>query len=376
MQLPIPDDWNGEDWQYKLLCWPCSVQWEAILLGLVTLLARGRTWDERTSPSPTSIIDVQSVARLIYQNNLDSEGNFMGCSDLVAVLDDIKVAIEGIQVDQTSQVTIQTAIANNVQAFSNSNAQALANLQAVVVSQAIAAAQSQAWSEAFALNITPVHVINQVSLEIRPLEPGVIEAPTAEEEGETGITGIVQDTSSEQRCKRIFWFLYALQTMFNYWSTTSMVVQSSTLGFLAALSTGLSVAALKGSPAQKAFLIPAATLLQAAHFLTELYYEGLVQPAILDLQGFFNERFNNLACLLYNGTADDENTLSLQQEIISDYTGWSSSPYAVQFSTLLLYLVNLNSLAALYYVSSLIGPLDDIPAEYGGNDFCDGECGQ
>lgn len=65
MKVPVPDDWNGEDWQCVQVEWPNSPQWTGLLTGILTLLTRGRYWDERTG----SIRDTQAVAREIFDRN-------------------------------------------------------------------------------------------------------------------------------------------------------------------------------------------------------------------------------------------------------------------------------------------------------------------
>ena len=62
MRVPIPDDWNGIDWHCIQIEWPESPQWTGLLIGILTLLTRGRYWDERTG----TITDVQAIAREIF----------------------------------------------------------------------------------------------------------------------------------------------------------------------------------------------------------------------------------------------------------------------------------------------------------------------
>jgi hypothetical protein len=62
MKSPIPSDWNGEDWLCLQLQWPDSPEWVGLLNGILTLLTRGRYWDERTG----TITEVQQIAREIF----------------------------------------------------------------------------------------------------------------------------------------------------------------------------------------------------------------------------------------------------------------------------------------------------------------------
>jgi len=64
--LPIPQDWDGEEWFCVSIQWPSSVLWAGILAGLLTTMERGRTWDGGTG----SILDVQAIGREIHDRNL------------------------------------------------------------------------------------------------------------------------------------------------------------------------------------------------------------------------------------------------------------------------------------------------------------------
>lgn len=65
--LPIPEDWNGQDWCQFSICWPDSLQWRAILAGFITTPMLGRTWDGETG----TITDAQAIGQQIFENNLD-----------------------------------------------------------------------------------------------------------------------------------------------------------------------------------------------------------------------------------------------------------------------------------------------------------------
>jgi len=73
MRMPIPDDWNGEDWRCIQLQWPDSPLWVALLVGLLTMPSRGRFWDERTG----NIREVQGIAEQIFTANFP----LVGCAD-------------------------------------------------------------------------------------------------------------------------------------------------------------------------------------------------------------------------------------------------------------------------------------------------------
>jgi len=93
--MPIPDDWDGEQWCCHVVEWPSSEQWTAILLGLITTPQRGRFWDGRTG----TITAAQAVGLQIFQRNL-LEVCEMGC------LEDLADAIS------TLALSISTSISN------------------------------------------------------------------------------------------------------------------------------------------------------------------------------------------------------------------------------------------------------------------------
>lgn len=85
-QVPIPTDWDGTTWCCKVIEWPKSDQWVALLRGLITWPQRGRFWDGATG----TITDAQSVGREIYETNV-----LEGCA-LVGCLDDLVVEFQNM----------------------------------------------------------------------------------------------------------------------------------------------------------------------------------------------------------------------------------------------------------------------------------------
>lgn len=65
MKLPIPTDWNGEDWQCVQIHWPNSPHWIAFLNGWLSAFQRGRLWNEETG----SILAVQLIGQEIWARN-------------------------------------------------------------------------------------------------------------------------------------------------------------------------------------------------------------------------------------------------------------------------------------------------------------------
>lgn len=66
MRVPIPNDWNGDNWACIQIQWPDSDKWRAILAGLLTTPMRGRFWDERTG----EIISAQRIGQQIDVKNI------------------------------------------------------------------------------------------------------------------------------------------------------------------------------------------------------------------------------------------------------------------------------------------------------------------
>jgi len=65
MQMPIPDDWDGETYCCHIVEWPDSPAWRTILAGLLLNPTSGRFWDGDTG----IIIDAQAVGREIETRN-------------------------------------------------------------------------------------------------------------------------------------------------------------------------------------------------------------------------------------------------------------------------------------------------------------------
>ena len=65
MKIPIPDDWNGESWECFQVQWPASPKYLALFAGLMSLLQRGRFWDERSG----TITEAQKIGGEIFGAN-------------------------------------------------------------------------------------------------------------------------------------------------------------------------------------------------------------------------------------------------------------------------------------------------------------------
>jgi len=77
LQLPIPDDWDGESSCRWSVCWPDSPKWRAILSGLIESPRQGRFWDASTG----SIVGVQQAFKVFYDYNFVLKEVFMACGD-------------------------------------------------------------------------------------------------------------------------------------------------------------------------------------------------------------------------------------------------------------------------------------------------------
>lgn len=77
MKIPIPNDWEGEDWQSYCIQWPNSESWLAIFRGFLSTPLRGRFWDERTG----SIKSAQDIGWDIWLRNENAPGCNEDCPD-------------------------------------------------------------------------------------------------------------------------------------------------------------------------------------------------------------------------------------------------------------------------------------------------------
>jgi hypothetical protein len=89
----IPSDWTGEYCCYSIL-WPNSVQWLAVLRGVIILPSRGRFWAESTG----NIVEAQSVIKTTFDHNLANKECLMSCGD--ESLSEIAAAIRLLAANQ------------------------------------------------------------------------------------------------------------------------------------------------------------------------------------------------------------------------------------------------------------------------------------
>lgn len=86
MQLPIPDDWDGESWAMWAVCWPDSVEWRGILQGQLTELGYRSVWDESTGDAD----EATSTGLEIGEENVPLIGGLVRCDEQ---LDELIAAI-------------------------------------------------------------------------------------------------------------------------------------------------------------------------------------------------------------------------------------------------------------------------------------------
>ena len=96
MQIPIPDDWDGQSTCRWAICWPDSVKWRAILSGLVELPNQGRFWDFSTG----NFLLLRAEFKPIYDYNFELKETIMACGDNGLI--DIAEAIRALAVSNSS----------------------------------------------------------------------------------------------------------------------------------------------------------------------------------------------------------------------------------------------------------------------------------
>ena len=94
MDVPIPDDWEGEYCCYSVM-WPKSRQYLAILRGLIVSAASGRFYLASTG----DIREAQQIIRETFDHNFANEEVLMSCNDATAA------ALQAIATALTNQTT-------------------------------------------------------------------------------------------------------------------------------------------------------------------------------------------------------------------------------------------------------------------------------
>lgn len=103
MQMPFPDDWDGQSTCRWAVCWPDSPKWLAILSGLLEMPAQGRFWDFKTG----NFLELRQAFLPIYLENFTLQEVIMACGD--TGLQEIAAALRSISVSLSAQATASAA---------------------------------------------------------------------------------------------------------------------------------------------------------------------------------------------------------------------------------------------------------------------------
>lgn len=355
-QIPIPTDWNGTDWVCVILDWPNSETWLSLLRGFISEPARGRFWDAKTG----SITDTQAIGLDIIGRN-----NLIGCTEILLALQGIQLAIEGLDVSNQQQVTIQTSISNNVTAVSNAIATSLASQTSLLVSSNVASAaavsSSYAWSQAFSQTMVGVEVINNYPAQMRQVEPGTTTPPEAPEETATSITAVLDSTVPLAICERSYWLVAGAQEFFRLLYQAALWYEGTILAMAGAMADAFWGVAALSSPSARRYLMPASILLTLGHNLNALYVQDALVPGMALVNDFINDNFDQLVCGIAEAVVAVDSTEDIQTQIIAMWLGDypSESPL---LPGILKSWFNLSSLGALYYISNALDVAPSLPA--------------
>lgn len=111
MKIPIPDDWNGEDWTCVRIEWPNSPIWIALLTGFLSLPSYGYYWDERSG----IIRDVQAIGRELFDRNFPYN-DCADCDDKPPAVEPDKVFV-GEVVSEFERILAMSLCGYNPKAF-------------------------------------------------------------------------------------------------------------------------------------------------------------------------------------------------------------------------------------------------------------------
>lgn len=349
---PIPNDWNGTDWECFIIEWPYSEQWVGILRGLITTPLRGRFWDGKTG----SIIAAQGTGQEIEERNPVTV-----CTEMVIELRRIAVAIENININSNLQVAIQTNIENNINlvatAVSTSLAEQTTFLVAASIANASANASAFAWAEMIAKTTESVTIINNYPNEFRPIDITVDPPPQSPELVGSGISPTLESNVDTEICKRAYWLIRDLKEYFRWGENILGITAATVLAISGFLATASWVAAFKADAAGARFLIPAAIILNVSHELQKLWVEGTNPYPALVL--WMDSEYQNLVCEVADAVDKEKTTDEIRQLFFDSMVNFGV-PAAYSFVGDLI--VNRSSLAALYYVAPDLPSAPAIPA--------------
>lgn len=338
-QYPIPNDWNGTDWECVIIEWPYSEQWFGMLRGLITSALRGRFWDGSTG----SITDAQEIGREIEERNPVTT-----CEDIVTALNAINTTIANLDTGQDIQTTVLVDIDNNIQAIANSTA----SLVSATSSVASANSRSYAWSRSLSTSFASLKVLNNVSLQIRAIEPGVDPPPTVEEEAETGITSATQNMSNAEICKRAYWLWKTTEAFWVAYLKSVANVSLNVLSGVALISDALEAASNLVPGGTPFYLVPASALQTVAQVVDVIGEQVSPDICLQQIVDWLQVYSTDIVCILYEKTQSGESTEAIFDAIYnSAETDGGISGICLG---LLLATFNLNTFSSMYFISSLM----------------------
>lgn len=345
-QMPIPDDWDGETYTLQLVCWPDSVLWNGILRGLITVPTRGRYWDAKTG----SVVGAQAIGQEIIDKNIDSQGEIMGCADVVTALDAIAAAVTAIKQAQV-----------NIEVSAEAQATSAAQANAIMVDLSRQIAISQAWAQSIAETNLSVTIENNVSLTIGSVSPA--RPPLAAQEPETGIS--VTPVPSGEYCDKATYLVDAGIAYIKALQDLSLGIGDFTIsamyGWIAEALAAIPLLTGAGLPTP---IMPAVVLAAAAGEIYGQALRGVFRTTAQEAKDFLDVNRESLICLFYNAAIAEDETSVIRELFETEALGQALSQQAVN---LLLGFYNPAALALLYYVASTV----TIPATtFDCDEFC------
>ena len=78
----VPDDWDGQSYQFITLCAPCSVQWTGVVFGAIYELTRARNWDADSG----DFLGARDIAKEVFYSMANCNDGFQAIADAIALL--------------------------------------------------------------------------------------------------------------------------------------------------------------------------------------------------------------------------------------------------------------------------------------------------
>lgn len=345
MKIPIPTDWDNETWELKLVCWPKSNQWQGIFNGILSIPVRGRFWDERTG----TITDAQNIGREILKRS-DTL-----CDQIITELQRIATAIEAIEIHQ-----------QDIEIHSESTATATALQVDASLQLAGAYSQAQAWSNSIANNFLNVELTQNMVVNMLP-ECAPSTPPPPGQDSETGITdtptGYTNGVLCDVSVAIVDATIQLIEYLADYYPVFAAGVQNS--GFYIVRSALTWLATVRGAghlvvPINSLIEIVGAIADASTRYVQETFWTAAVDYVHAHRQDFI--------CILYNGAKAGDSTYLMHQEIVELVTV-TSPPGYTQIAQMVVALMNVNTLATLYFDSPVI------TSPYPSGESCEDDCG-